>query len=419
MSNTEKIITKDVESKKELEITIPFSTIEIEMEEELKNLQKNYKMNGFRAGKVPVDMIRKNEGERLFLRTAEKVINNTLNAEIPEFIKNKNNKISVYGDYEIKKLEKGSNIEIAVKYDFVPEIPEIDYKNIELNRYIIDFKEKDTEKYINTALQHGANYVKQDQEYTSKMDDMVKISYYGTIDGVPFDGGKSDEYNLVLGSNSFIDTFEEQLVDKKTGDDVLVKVKFPDNYHQKALAGKNAEFQTKILEISTKINAELTDEFVKDNFSINSVQEYKDIIAKKTQEEQKELTEARLKNDLFDYLKNNIKFDIPERLIEQQQKYSKDKSIEDIKTDIRIYLLIDKVVKENKLEPTNEEITNEIMKKAIMLPGYEKKIIDLYKTQENLRNLLLNEIIENKFVNFVLTKVSTTDVHVTLEEFNK
>ena len=95
------------------------------------------------------------------------------------------------------------------------------------------------------------------------MDDMVKISYFGTIDGVPFDGGKSDEYNLVLGSNSFIDTFEEQLVGKKAGDEVLVKVKFPDNYHQKALAGKDAEFQTKILEVSIKEDAELTDDFVK------------------------------------------------------------------------------------------------------------------------------------------------------------
>ena len=263
MSEVNDILIKDIESEKKIDLTIPFSIIKIEMENELEKLQKTYKMNGFRAGKVPVDIIKKNEEDRLFLRASEKTINSTIETKVFPFMEEKGKKVSIYEDYEIKKLEKGLDVEISFKYDLVPEIPEIDYENIELNKYEIDFKEEDLNRYIEATLKHNAKFTKQDSEYLSKMDDMVKISYFGTIDGVPFDGGKSDEYNLVLGSNSFIDTFEEQLVGKKAGDEVLVKVKFPDNYHQKALAGKDAEFQTKILEVSIKEDAELTDDFVK------------------------------------------------------------------------------------------------------------------------------------------------------------
>ena len=431
MSNIEKKIISESNLKLELEIKIPAEVVDQEKERELNKLQKTYKIDGFRAGKVPLEMIKEKEGTALFLRSGEVILNQTVDS----IVKERNRDLVVQPNVSIKKFEEGKDIEFNLVLEFMPEVPEIDFSLIKLNRYKINVVEKDLEDSIKRILESCKEYVEQDNDYLSKMGDKVKINYLGKVDGVPFDGGKADEYDLVLGSNSFIDTFEEQLVDKKAGDKVLVKVKFPDNYHHKALAGKDAEFETEVISVSTAKEPELNDDFVKNRFSIESVEEFKKVLRKEIEDSYKNISKNYLKSNLLEYLSNNIKFDLPETIVKRQieslLKRKKDKAAdieegesdtkikEEAQNSVRLGLILSKVAENNKITLEEREVMMAITERALKMPGYEKFLMDFYKKNKEAMNELRASILETKIIDSILEKVSLTEIETDMDEFNK
>lgn len=436
MSDIKKTTISESALKTEMEVIIPVSVIESKKESELNKLQKTYKINGFRPGKVPVNMILEREGEALSLRCSEIIINET----IENIVKEETRKLATRPEVSIKKFEKDQDVEIALTLEFLPEIPNIDFKNIQLNKYIIEVGEKDLNESIERILNNSKNYVEQDVDYVSKMGDRVKINYAGTVDGIPFDGGKADKYDLILGSNSFIDTFEEQLVGKKAGDNVLVKVKFPENYHQKALAGKDAEFTTEVLSVSTAQNPELTDEFVKNNFSMENVEEFKKVLTKEIGKRYEEYSKNYLKNKLFEYLNNNLNFDLPETLVNEQFEVSwknkemqltkdkaseveieneKEKTKKEAENSIKIGLILSKIAEDNKIKIEERDVMKAITERAIQMPGYEKFIMDFYKKNEAAMKELKAGIFEAKVTDLILGQISLNEVKTNIDDFNK
>ena len=363
-------------------------TIEVAAEDLEKAMQNAYQkakgrisIPGFRKGKAPRKMIEQMYGKGVFLEDA-------VNALIPEHYSKAlaecELEIVSQPTIDITQAEPGKafifTAEVAVK----PEVTLGDYKGVEVPKTEITVTDEDVEAEL-----------KKEQEKNSRTIsvDIVTIDFEGSVDGVPFDGGQATEYPLTLGSNTFIPGFEEQLVGAKVGDDVDVKVTFPEEYQAKELAGKEAIFKCAVKKIEAKELPELDDDFAKDVSEFETLAEYKEHV--KTNLEDKKANEAkRAKEDAaVDKAIENAQMDIPEAMLQTQCRQmlddfsrrmqsqglsmdqyfqftgmTADKMMEDMKPQalkrIQTRLVLEKVAEVENIQPTEEEVNEEISKMA-------------------------------------------------------
>ena len=374
-------------------------TIEVAAEDLEKAMQNAYQkakgrisIPGFRKGKAPRKMIEQMYGKGVFLEDA-------VNALIPEHYSKAlaecELEIVSQPTIDITQAEPGKafifTAEVAVK----PEVTLGDYKGVEVPKTEITVTDEDVEAELKKEQEKNSRTISV-EDRAAQLNDIVTIDFEGSVDGVPFDGGQATEYPLTLGSNTFIPGFEEQLVGAKVGDDVDVKVTFPEEYQAKELAGKEAIFKCavkKIKEIQKKELPELDDDFAKDVSEFDTLAEYKEHV--KTNLEDKKADEAkRAKEDAaVDKAIENAQMDIPEAMLMTQCRQmlddfsrrmqsqglsmdqyfqftgmTADKMMEDMKPQalkrIQTRLVLEKVAEVENIQPTEEEVNEEISKMA-------------------------------------------------------
>ena len=371
-------------------------TIEVAAEDLEKAMQNAYQkakgrisIPGFRKGKAPRKMIEQMYGKGVFLEDA-------VNALIPEHYSKAlaecELEIVSQPTIDITQAEPGKafifTAEVAVK----PEVTLGDYKGVEVPKTEITVTDEDVEAELKKEQEKNSRTISV-EDRAAQLNDIVTIDFEGSVDGVPFDGGQATEYPLTLGSNTFIPGFEEQLVGAKVGDDVDVKVTFPEEYQAKELAGKEAIFKCAVKKIEAKELPELDDDFAKDVSEFDTLAEYKEHV--KTNLEDKKADEAkRAKEDAaVDKAIENAQMDIPEAMLMTQCRQmlddfsrrmqsqglsmdqyfqftgqSMDKMMEDMKPQalkrIQTRLVLEKVAEAENIQPSEEEITEEIQKMA-------------------------------------------------------
>ena len=371
-------------------------TIEVAAEDLEKAMQNAYQkakgrisIPGFRKGKAPRKMIEQMYGKGVFLEDA-------VNALIPEHYSKAlaecELEIVSQPTIDITQAEPGKafifTAEVAVK----PEVTLGDYKGVEVPKTEITVTDEDVEAELKKEQEKNSRTISV-EDRAAQLNDIVTIDFEGSVDGVPFDGGQATEYPLTLGSNTFIPGFEEQLVGAKVGDDVDVKVTFPEEYQAKELAGKEAIFKCAVKKIEAKELPELDDDFAKDVSEFDTLAEYKEHV--KTNLEDKKANEAkRAKEDAaVDKVIENAQMDIPEAMLMTQCRQmlddfsrrmqsqglsmdqyfqftgqSMDKMMEDMKPQalkrIQTRLVLEKIAETENTQPSEEEITEEIQKMA-------------------------------------------------------
>ena len=370
--------------------------ITVDGEQYAKALDASFKKNaaklnipGFRKGKVPKKMIEQMYGKGIFLEDAA-------NALIPEHYSKAlaecELEIVSQPTIDITQAEPGKafifTAEVAVK----PEVTLGDYKGVEVPKTEITVTDEDVEAELKKEQEKNSRTISV-EDRAAQLNDIVTIDFEGSVDGVPFDGGQATEYPLTLGSNTFIPGFEEQLVGAKVGDDVDVKVTFPEEYQAKELAGKEAIFKCAVKKIEAKELPELDDDFAKDVSEFDTLAEYKEHV--KTNLEDKKADEAkRAKEDAaVDKAIENAQMDIPEAMLMTQCRQmlddfsrrmqsqglsmdqyfqftgmTADKMMEDMKPQalkrIQTRLVLEKVAEVENIQPTEEEVNEEISKMA-------------------------------------------------------
>ena len=405
-----KTLITDEELKKEYNITIPSEIIVLKADEEIAELQKTYKMNGFRPGKVPVNIIKEKEWTYVFSKACENAINDIVYNIIEE---NKYD-LSYKPSISIKTMEDNKDVEFSVVYELLPNIDNIKLEDITIDKYEANITDKDIDKSIKNILSSYKNWEKKDD--TAKLGDSVKINFVGTINGEEFEGGKAEDYQLELGSHSFIDNFEDQIVGKKAGDKIDVNVTFPDNYHKSSLAGKPALFKVVIKAIKTKEVPELDDEFASDVSDFDTLDEYKEDLKKTILEKKEKAAKTAKENALVDKVIENAQMDIPEPMIElevrqmadefaqrmqmqglsmeQYMQYTgltSEKLLEEMKPNaekkIKTRLVLEAVVDAEKIEVSAEELEAEYKKLADMYQMEVDKVKEIMGTagEENMK----------------------------------
>ena len=371
-------------------------TIEVAAEDLEKAMQNAYQkakgrisIPGFRKGKAPRKMIEQMYGKGVFLEDA-------VNALIPEHYSKAlaecELEIVSQPTIDVTQAEPGKALIFTAEVAVKPEVTLGDYKGVEVPKTEITVTDEDVEAELKKEQEKNSRTISV-EDRAAQLNDIVTIDFEGSVDGVPFDGGQATEYPLTLGSNTFIPGFEEQLVGAKVGDDVDVKVTFPEEYQAKELAGKEAIFKCAVKKIEAKELPELDDDFAKDVSEFDTLAEYKEHV--KTNLEDKKADEAkRAKEDAaVDKAIENAQMDIPEAMLMTQCRQmlddfsrrmqsqglsmdqyfqftgmTADKMMEDMKPQalkrIQTRLVLEKVAEVENIQPTEEEVNEEISKMA-------------------------------------------------------
>ncbi|HHV26482.1 trigger factor [Anaerosalibacter bizertensis] len=383
-------------------------TIEIGEDKFEKAIQKSYLKNrnrfnipGFRKGKAPRKIIEMNYGEEIFYEEA-------LNIILPEAYESAIDELELepveQPQVDIEELEKGKPVVFKIEVTVKPEVKLGEYKSIEVEKVEYNVKDEDVEKELNSIQEMNARLIDaSDREI--KDGDILNIDFEGYIDEEKFEGGTAENQQLEIGSNKFIPGFEEQLIGKKKGEEVEVKVNFPEDYFEESLKGKEAIFKVTINEIKEKELPELDDEFAKDVSEFDTLDEFKESIKEKLEKDMKNKEKVEQEGKVIDKVVEVSEVDIPEVMVDNQiqnemgqldyslrmQGLSIDQYFELTNTDIEDFkeqikpeaekrvkteLVLEEIAKVEKIEVENEDIDKELEK---MAEQYQTEDVEKFK----------------------------------------
>lgn len=420
-------MTYKIGEKKDGKLTVEFKLNAEEWEAEVeKAYQKNkgkYKLDGFRQGKIPRKVLEKTYGEYLFYEDA---LNEVCDRTFFEFLEKEKDVQAVdYPEVSVKNLSK-EGVEWVATITLMPEVELGKYDGLEVKKDKVSVTDKEVEAKLKDLQEKQARYVDV-TDRPAKMGDLVNIDFAGSIDGVAFDGGTAKDYELELGSHSFISGFEEQVVGMKVDEQKDVKVEFPKEYHAKNLAGKPAVFAVKLLTIREKQVPEIDDKFASDVSEFNTLDELKKDTKEKIKSEKEADAERAFENKLVEEVVKNSKVDVPKVMVTNQIA----RNIEDMKRSLamqglsyEMYLgyigLTDEQFRKSREEDTEKQIkTTLVLSELVKKEGIkaeesevEEKIKELAekmkKTIEELKKTMTEsqkEVIENNIISEKVIKL--------------
>lgn len=420
---------------KEYEIVIPAEGILKKVDEQLKEKQGEVNIPGFRPGNAPLDMLRKKFGPEILTKIIEQEVDVTLKQVFEE----KNIRPALQPIVEVKSFDDKKDLKFSVKVEVLPPVPTVDWTKIELETFSIKITDEDLQRAHNDILQNFKNFVDAPAGYAAKKGDAVIIDFVGTINGKEFDGGKGDGIRLEIGSNQFIPGFEDQLVGAKEKSKVTVRVVFPKNYNNEKVAGKPAVFEVTVTKVLKPENVEqLNDDFAK-KLGVESMEKLDEMIRQKIEADFNGIARLRMKKLLFDQIDAVHKFDVPEGMLKidfdvmwneiKAQKQSnpamfKGKNEDEMKKEyqeiakrrVRLGIILADTARENSIDVSDADLQQAVYAEAMMRPGQEKMVLDFYKSAENLERLK-GPILEEKAVDYILTKIQRKEVEISSKDF--
>ncbi len=406
-------------------------TIEVDAEEFAKGMEAAYEKNknkisvpGFRKGKVPKQMIEKMYGAGIFYEDAANAI---IPKEYQRAAVESGLDIVSQPEIDVTQIEEGKNFIFTATVAVRPEVTLGTYKGVEIAKVSTEVTDEDLEAEIKKVQEQNARIINVEDRPVQDKDDTV-IDFEGFMNGVPFAGGKGENYSLTIGSHSFIDTFEEQLIGKKIGEETEVNVTFPQEYHAAELAGKPATFKVTVKEIKSKELPELNDELVQDISEFKTVDEYKADLKATLEKKKAKDAEVKKENEAIEAVVANAAMEIPEAMIKQQalqmadgydrnlkqqgislEQYVKmmgmeiDKFIESIYPEaekrIKNGLVLDAIAKAEDFTVTDEEVEEEIKNMASMYNMKEDELKDMMT--DNERNQIKEDLAVQKAVKLI------------------
>ena len=425
-----------------LTVVIPAKSFTAKIDAKLAEIQKEAKLPGFRPGQTPMNLIKAKyenavKGEALDALIQEEVEKAFAKEKIKPALRPK---------VELDKFEDGKDITVKVEVEALPEIKVKDLTKLTVATMKAEAGEKEIEESLkkmalNAMMQpqtkEGFSATeKVDEQRKTKKDDVIVIDFTGSVDGKEFKGGTGKDYYLQLGSNTFIPGFEDQLTGHKVGETVDVNVTFPENYHAKELAGKNALFKTVIKELR-RFNYEALAKL----FKMESLEKLKEAIKAELGKEYARVARTHTKRALLDVLAGEYDFDVPQGMVdmefnsimaqyEQAKKANqlsdeeKNKSEADLKKEyraiaerrVRLGLLLAEVANINKVNLTQEDLTNAVMAEARRYPGQEKMVFEFYQKNPKALDSMRAPLFEEKVVDFILGQVKRDEKAVSVKE---
>ena len=419
-------------------ITVTAAELDAKVEEKLKEAQPEVEMKGFRKGKVPMAMMRKQFGQRVMGEAMQESIDGAMN----EHMTSTGDRPAMQPEMKMSNPDwkEGDDVEVEVSYERLPDVPEVDYKKIKLERLKVEVDDAAVQEALD-------NLAKSPQAATFEKigghagdGDQVVIDFVGKVDGEAFDGGTAEDYPLVLGSNSFIPGFEDGLLKVKGGEERDVTVTFPADYQAEHLAGKEAVFSCTIKEVRRAVTPELDDELAK-KFGAEDLAGLKAQITERLEAEYNGASRAVTKRELLDALDDTVSFDLPSSLVDaeagqiaHQLWHEENPEVEGhdhpeieptdehkslAKRRVKLGLLLADIGQKAEVQVTDAEMTQAIMTQARQYPGQEQQFFEFVQQNAQFRQQLQAPMFEDKVVDHVLENAAVTEKSVSKDDLQK
>ena len=425
--------------KRAYTITVTAAELEAKVQEKLLEAQPEVEIKGFRKGKVPLAILKKQFGQRLMGDAMQDAIDGAMK----EHFDKSGDRPALQPDVKMvggETWKEGQDVVVEMAYEALPPIPELDAGKITLDRLSVKADDASVDEALKNLATTAQNFADRGKGRAAKSGDQVVIDFKGSVDGELFEGGSGDDYPLVLGSNSFIPGFEEQLVGAKVEDEVSVKVTFPAEYGAAHLAGKDAVFACTIKAVKKPIEAAIDDELAK-KFGAEDLAALKGQIASRLEEEDKGAARAVMKRALLDQLDAQIKFDLPPALVEaeaaqiaHQLWHEENPDVHDhnhgsVETTeehkklaerrVRLGLVLAEVGRKAEVSVSDAEMTQAVLAQARQYPGQERQYFEFVQKNPNMQQQLRAPIFEDKVVDHIVAGAKVTDKEVSKDDLQK
>lgn len=424
--------------KRSYNIVLSADELDAKVNEKLEEARPEVEMKGFRKGKVPMALLKKQFGPRIMGEAMQESIDGAMSRHFEET----GDRPAMQPEVKMtnEDWKEGDDVAVEMSYEALPDIPELDASSIKLEKMVVTPGEAEVNEALEGLAKQSQNFEDREEGAAAEDGDQVVIDFAGSVDGELFEGGTAEDYPLVLGSNSFIPGFEEQLVGAKAGDEVSVNVKFPDEYGAENLAGKDAVFACKIKAVKAPAEAELNDDLAK-QYGAESLDDLKAQIADRLKAEYGGAARAVMKRRLLDALDEKVDFDLPPSLVEAEagqiahQLWHEDNpDVEghdhpEIETTdehrklaerrVRLGLLLAELGRKAEIEVSDQEMTQAVMNQARQYPGQEREFFEFVQKNPQMRQQIQAPIFEDKVVDYVFELADVSEKEVSKDDLQK
>ena len=399
------------------------------VDQKLREAQPEVEMKGFRKGKVPLLLLKKQFGERLMGEAMQE----TIDGAMSQHFENSGDRPAMQPDIKMSNSDDwklGDDVSLDVAYEALPNIPELDLKSIKLEKMVASVEEVAIDDALKNLAANAQDFENRGKTAKSKDGDQVVLDFVGKVDGEVFEGGSAEDYPLVLGSNSFIPGFEDQLIGVKLGEEIDVEVTFPEEYGNADLSGKPAVFSCKVKAVKKPVPAKI-DDALAEKFGAENLDALKIQITERLEAEYSGAARSIIKRKLLDVMDEIVSFDLPPSLVEAEGKQIahqlwheenpeveghdhdeievKDEHTELATRRVRLGLLLADLGQKANIEVSEQEMTQALMQQARQYPGKEREFFEFMQKNQQMQQQVRAPIFEDKVVDYVLELAEVTD----------
>ncbi|MEO9826171.1 MAG: trigger factor [Paracoccaceae bacterium] len=424
--------------KRGYNIVVTADELEAKVNEKLSEAAPEIEMKGFRKGKVPMALLKKQYGDRLMGEAMQESVDGAMSKHFED----SGDRPAMQPDVKMTNEEwkAGDDVEVAMSYEALPDIPEVDYSKVKLEKMVVPADEKAVQEALDNLAKNAQNFEDRKKGSKAKDGDQVVIDFLGKVDGEAFDGGAAEDFPLALGSGQFIPGFEEQLVGVKVGDEKQVEVTFPEEYGNAELAGKPAIFDVTVKGVKEPKAAEIDDEMAK-KFGADDLAALKTQISEQIEGEYGNASRAIMKRALLDQLDDLVKFELPPSLVDaeagqiaHQLWHEENPDVEDHDHDpveptdehktlaerrVRLGLLLAEIGRKAEVEVSDAEMTQAVMTQARQYPGQERQFFEFVQQNAQMRQQIQAPLFEDKVVDHVFEQAEVKEKKATKAALEK
>ncbi len=424
--------------KREYAIKVTADELDAKVNEKLAEAQPEVEMKGFRKGKVPMALLKKQFGQRLLGEAMQEAVDGAMSKHFED----SGDRPAMQPQVKMtnEDWKEGDDVDVEMSYEKLPEIPEVDLSDLKIEKLVAKASEDDVDEALKNLAETAQDFQDRKKGTKSKDGDQVVIDFVGKVDGEAFDGGSAEDYPLTLGSNSFIPGFEEQLVGVKEGEEKAVEVTFPEEYGAENLAGKAAVFDVTVKAVKKPVAAEINDELAT-KFGAEDLEALKGQIRERLEAEYQGAARQVMKRQVLDALDEKVSFELPPSLVEAEAKQIAhqiyhEEHPEDTGHDhgeiepneeqqklaerrVRLGLLLAELGQKANVEVTDAEMTQAIMNQARQYPGQERAFFDFVRQNQQMQQQMRAPIFEDKVIDTVVEQATVTEKEISKDELQK
>ncbi|WP_299693122.1 trigger factor [uncultured Tateyamaria sp.] len=419
-------------------ITVTAAELDAKVNEKLAEAQPEVEMKGFRKGKVPMALLKKQFGQRLLGEAMQESVDGAM----AEHFEASGDRPAMQPDVKMtnEDWKEGDDVNVEMSYEALPEIPEVDMGALKLERLVVKADEAAIEETLGSLAENAQDFKARKKGSKAKDGDQVVFDFLGRVDGEAFDGGAAEDFPLVLGSGQFIPGFEEQLVGSKAGEEKDVTVTFPEDYQAENLKGKEAVFECKIKEVKEPVAAEIDDELAK-KYGADDLDGLKARIGEQLEGEYAGAARQVMKRGLLDALDKVVSFELPPSLVEAEAKqiahqlwHEENPEVEghdhpeveptdEHKTlaerRVRLGLLLAEIGQKAEVEVTDAEMSQAVMAQARQYPGQERQFFEFVQQNPQMQQQLRAPLFEDKVVDHIVENADVSEKEISKDDLQK